>query len=496
VTATDGSGAQASGSFMLTVANTNDAPTLATPIADQSASEASLFTFTLPANTFADVDQGDIVTYSATRTDGTALPAWLRFDAATLVFRGTPQRQDAGPLEIRVSATDRAGQSASDRFRVMVFAQPFLSPAPATPSVPAQAVSAPAPASAPVPAPSAIAPAAPPASPAPEPMQARAPVADPMSASLPAGGNAASPSPTTPAPSAGPVAAPSNAPAAAPAPATTGQPAAAAPATAKAQESPKDASPPPAAAGDARKAALSAPAAEAAVAATSPGTAGGPGGPSGQAPGRAESPSPAPGAAAVATLGRWVAGSGFGGSLMAPAPVQPSLSWAPIAQLGLERGAFDSALGVGSSSSGDGTASQRVDNSFRQLREDALEEAVVEQSVVASSVVISTGFSFGYVLWLARGGALLASLASAIPAWAMVDPLPVLSKQRPGAGRDPNAQDPDPGADNDGMPGPHNDEVEDMFGAGSRAATKPRTPPQPVPPQTGAAPQPTAEPGP
>jgi hypothetical protein len=34
---------------------------------------------------------------------------------------------------------------------------------------------------------------------------------------------------------------------------------------------------------------------------------------------------------------------------------------------------------------------------------------------MASSVVVTTGFSIGYVLWLARGGALLASLASAHP---------------------------------------------------------------------------------
>jgi hypothetical protein len=228
-------------------------------------------------------------------------------------------------------------------------------------------------------------------------------------------------------------------------------------------------------------------------AANAPAPVGGPAAAAGQIAAGAETPGATPGATTVANLGRWVAGSGFGGSLMAPPPVQPTLSWAPIGQLGLERGAFDSALGLGSSSSGDSTANQRVDNSFRQLREDAQEEAVVEQGVVASSVVVSTGFSFGYVLWLARGGALLASLASAIPAWAMVDPLPVLSKQRTGPGRDPDDQDPGPDADNEGMPRPQDDEVEDMFGAGSRAAAEPRTPPLPAPPQAVAAPQPAAE---
>jgi hypothetical protein len=55
--------------------------------------------------------------------------------------------------------------------------------------------------------------------------------------------------------------------------------------------------------------------------------------------------------------------------------------------------------------------------------------------VVASSVVISTGFSWADVLWLARGGALLASIASGLPAWTTVDPLPVLSRYR-AAGQD------------------------------------------------------------
>jgi hypothetical protein len=34
----------------------------------------------------------------------------------------------------------------------------------------------------------------------------------------------------------------------------------------------------------------------------------------------------------------------------------------------------------------------------------------------------------GYVLWLLRGGALIASLLSSLPAWRLIDPLPVLSR--------------------------------------------------------------------
>ena len=50
----------------LTVANVNDAPTVANPIADQAATQDAAFSFTLPAGTFADVDAGDTLSYSAT----------------------------------------------------------------------------------------------------------------------------------------------------------------------------------------------------------------------------------------------------------------------------------------------------------------------------------------------------------------------------------------------------------------------------------------------
>ena len=50
----------------MTVANANDAPTVANPIADQTATEDSAFSFQFAANTFNDVDAGDTLTYSAT----------------------------------------------------------------------------------------------------------------------------------------------------------------------------------------------------------------------------------------------------------------------------------------------------------------------------------------------------------------------------------------------------------------------------------------------
>ena len=46
---------------------------------------------------------------------------------------------------------------------------------------------------------------------------------------------------------------------------------------------------------------------------------------------------------------------------------------------------------------------------------------------VAGSVLFSTvGLSVGYVMWTIHGGYLVASMLSSLPAWALVDPLPVL----------------------------------------------------------------------
>jgi hypothetical protein len=61
------------------VLNTNDEPTLADAIGDQTATEDQAFTFTVPGATFADVDAADddALTYAAKLASGGALPAWL-----------------------------------------------------------------------------------------------------------------------------------------------------------------------------------------------------------------------------------------------------------------------------------------------------------------------------------------------------------------------------------------------------------------------------------
>ncbi|RYU60913.1 tandem-95 repeat protein [Methylolobus aquaticus] len=120
VTATDSTGALVSDTFDLVIANTNDSPTLANAIADQNATEDAAFSFTFAADTFADVDLGDTLTYTATLVGGAALPAWLSFDAATRTFSGSPGNDDVGTLSITVTATDSAGAQVSDTFDLAI----------------------------------------------------------------------------------------------------------------------------------------------------------------------------------------------------------------------------------------------------------------------------------------------------------------------------------------------------------------------------------------
>ena len=62
-----------------------------------------------------------------------------------------------------------------------------------------------------------------------------------------------------------------------------------------------------------------------------------------------------------------------------------------------------------------------------QLRDEVNERRLFDNAVVGSTMAVTTGFSVGYVAWLARSGALLSSVLTSLPAWQFVDPLPVLS---------------------------------------------------------------------
>ncbi|WP_421249110.1 tandem-95 repeat protein, partial [Aeromonas sanarellii] len=121
VTIADAAGATVNTSASINLAPVNDAPNLANVIAEQSAGAGTAFSYSMPANTFADVD-GDTLSYSAALADGTPLPTWLSFNPATRTFSGTPDSADVGNLSVRVTATDTGGLSASGQFTLTVAA--------------------------------------------------------------------------------------------------------------------------------------------------------------------------------------------------------------------------------------------------------------------------------------------------------------------------------------------------------------------------------------
>ena len=98
----------------------NQAPVLNTPLSDQRASEGVAFAFQIPPGAFVDPDDGDTLTFSARLAGGAALPAWLRFDAKSATFQGTPDDGSAGSLTIEVTATDGFGATVSDKLILVV----------------------------------------------------------------------------------------------------------------------------------------------------------------------------------------------------------------------------------------------------------------------------------------------------------------------------------------------------------------------------------------
>jgi VCBS repeat-containing protein len=115
----------ASAQLTVSIEGANDAPVVANAMADQSAQAGEAFAFALPAGAFADVDNNDSLSLGATLADGSALPAWLAFNAATGTFTGTaPVSAGGTTLQVQVTASDLSGATAADAFALAVAGAP------------------------------------------------------------------------------------------------------------------------------------------------------------------------------------------------------------------------------------------------------------------------------------------------------------------------------------------------------------------------------------
>ena len=67
-----------------------------------------------------------------------------------------------------------------------------------------------------------------------------------------------------------------------------------------------------------------------------------------------------------------------------------------------------------------------VRNSLDAVKEEISKELLLGNTVLGSAIATSVGLSAGYVVWMLKGGSLLASVLSSLPAWQLADPLAIL----------------------------------------------------------------------
>ena len=144
-TATDGSTTKTA-NLTITIQGTDDAPTVAVPLADQTGTTTSVLTYTFDSATFADVDAGDTKTYtvsavnSATQTINLQTDLGITFNPSTRTFSGTPTT--TGTYTVTVTCTDAAGAKVSDSFDITIAAGQDSTPPTIAITGPSGAVSA------------------------------------------------------------------------------------------------------------------------------------------------------------------------------------------------------------------------------------------------------------------------------------------------------------------------------------------------------------------
>jgi hypothetical protein len=69
-------------------------------------------------------------------------------------------------------------------------------------------------------------------------------------------------------------------------------------------------------------------------------------------------------------------------------------------------------------------------NSLDAVKDKMTRDHQLSKVYLGSAIVSSVGLSVGYVVWLLRGGMLLGSLLSSLPAWQILDPLPILARKK------------------------------------------------------------------
>ena len=62
------------------------------------------------------------------------------------------------------------------------------------------------------------------------------------------------------------------------------------------------------------------------------------------------------------------------------------------------------------------------------IHDEVKSEDIYYTGIVGSTIAVTGSLSVGYVIWMIRGGVLMSSILSSLPAWKMIDPLPILAE--------------------------------------------------------------------
>ncbi|MFV1965128.1 MAG: hypothetical protein ACC628_06865 [Pirellulaceae bacterium] len=81
-------------------------------------------------------------------------------------------------------------------------------------------------------------------------------------------------------------------------------------------------------------------------------------------------------------------------------------------------------------------------DAIETIEEEAVQDRDV-QVVVDTAAIVTTAASVTYALWSIRGASLVASMISSLPAWALIDPLPIVDKAANSRVASPAATDDD-----------------------------------------------------
>jgi Ca2+-binding RTX toxin-like protein len=97
----------------INVAGVNDAPIVFKGLVDQMVRAGEESTIKISENVFGDVD-GDALDFSIAMADGSALPAWLRYDKASKQIMTNATNDNAGAMNLIITASDGEYQSQTE----------------------------------------------------------------------------------------------------------------------------------------------------------------------------------------------------------------------------------------------------------------------------------------------------------------------------------------------------------------------------------------------